>query len=317
MKNGSKILLLSCFVMLLSLYAYSQEPIVLKTGTGEIKGTLILPENKKNIPLVLIISGSGPTDRNGNSSYGGDNNSLKFLAEELSKNGIASVRFDKRGIAESADAVREEGEMRFENYVNDVKEWITLLAKGKNYSKIIIAGHSEGSLIGMVASVENKKVNAFVSIAGAGRPADEIIKEQMAKYPEKVKDIIFPMIDKIKKGDTIQNVPPMLSAMFRPGIQPYMTSWFKYEPQAEIKKLKIPILIVQGSTDIQVTETDADLLSKAKPLAEKKIIKNMNHVLKDCDTKDKDVQIPIYSNPELPLNKDFVSEVMSFIKKLK
>ncbi len=304
------------FLNLIFFTSFAQEPIVLKTTTGEIKGTLSLPEKRKDLTLVLLISGSGPTDRDGN-GYAGDNNSLKFLAEELNKNGIASVRFDKRGIAESKDAVNDESELRFDTYVNDVKQWIEMLSDEKKYSKIIIAGHSEGSLIGMIAAFKNKKVNAFISIAGAGRPADEIIKEQFVKVPQKVKDIIFPLLDKVKKGDSIPNVPPMLSALFRPSIQPYMTSWFKYDPQIEIKKLNIPILIIQGSTDIQVTENDAELLAKAQPSAKKKIITNMNHVLKDCDTKDKEAQAPIYSNSELPLNKDFVIEMLSFIKKIK
>jgi len=122
------------------------------------------------------------------------------------------------------------------------------------------------------------------------------------------------MIDTLKKGDTIPNVPKTLYSLFRPSVQPYMISWLKYNPQAEIKKLNIPILIIQGSTDIQVSETDAKLLAKAKSSAKKKIIKNMNHVLKDCDTKDKQAQIPIYTNPQLPLNKDFVNEIVKFIK---
>jgi pimeloyl-ACP methyl ester carboxylesterase len=293
-----------------------EEPITLKTATGEIFGTLSMPAKIKKSTVVLIIAGSGPTDRNGNQPSG-DNNSLKFIANELNKNDIASIRFDKRGIAKSEEAMREEGELRFETYVNDVKEWVNLIAKDKRFDKIIIAGHSEGSLIGMIAAQKNKHVKGYISIAGAGRPADEIIKEQMVKYPQNIKDIIFPMIDKIKKGDSIPNVPPMLSSLFRPSVQPYMTSWFKYNPQDEIKKLTIPTLIVQGSTDIQVKEEDAELLAKAQPKAEKKIIKNMNHVLKDCDTMDKELQKPIYSNDTLQLNKDFVIETVGFIKKIK
>ncbi len=313
MKNNLYALLILLFT---SLTFFAQEELVLKTATGDIKGTLTVPANVKNAPLVLLIAGSGPTDRNGNGAAG-DNNSLKFLADEFTKNGIACLRFDKRGVGESKDAMEDESKMRFDLYVNDVKQWIELLSTEKKFSKIIIAGHSEGSLIGMVAAVKNKKVRAFISIAGAGRPADEVIKEQLVKVPQNVKDIVYPMIDKIKKGDSIPNVPPMLNALFRPSVQPYMTSWFKYDPQAEIKKLKIPILILQGTTDIQVKEKDAELLSKAQPKAELKLIKNMNHVLKDCDTMDKEAQTSIYSNAELPLNKEFVTETLNFIKKIK
>ncbi|HNW99389.1 MAG TPA: alpha/beta hydrolase [Bacteroidales bacterium] len=296
-----------------------EEPIILKTLKGEIKGTLTLPKNKNNIPVVLIIAGSGPTDRNGNSPLLGVNtNSYKLIAEKLQKNGIASVRFDKRGIGESKDTTFKEKNMRFENYIDDVKAWIEFLSKDNRFNKIIIAGHSEGSLIGMVASVDNPKVNAYISISGAARSIDEILKEQLALQPQSLKDLAFPMMDTLKKGDTLTNVPKYLYSLFRPSIQPYMISWMKYNPQEEIKKITVPVLILQGSTDIQVSESEANLLSTANPAAKKIIIKNMNHVLKDCDFIDKQKQMTtIYSNPKLPLNKIFVKEMISFIKELK
>ncbi len=317
MKKSIFLFLFSNLLLLNPSYTIAQEEnIILKTATGDIDGTLTLPEIKKDIPIVLIIAGSGPTDRNGNNESM-ENNSLKFLAEELRKNGIASVRFDKRGIAASHDAVSSEKELRFDTYVNDVKEWVEMIAKDKRFSKIIIAGHSEGSLLGMAAAVKNKNVKAFISIAGAGRPADEILKEQMAKTPPAIKQTIYSMIDTLKKGDTIGNVAPAFYMLFRPTVQPYVISWFKYNPQEEIKKLDIPVLILQGTTDAQVKVEDAELLAKAQPKAELKIITNMNHVLKDCETSDKDLQKPIYSNPDLPLNKDFTKEVIGFIKKVK
>ncbi|MCC6371284.1 MAG: alpha/beta hydrolase, partial [Bacteroidia bacterium] len=182
-------------------------------------------------------------------------------------------------------------------------------------TNIIVAGHSEGSLIGMLAANSNKKVKAFISIAGAGRPADVIIKEQFSKVPDNIKMIVFPMLDKVKKGDSIPNVPTIFYPYLRPSIQPYMHSWFKYDPAEEIKKLKIPVLILQGNMDMQVKETDAELLHKALPKSELKIIPDMNHVLKDCNTLDKEIQKPIYTNPDLPLNTAFVKELMTFISK--
>ncbi len=293
-----------------------EETIVLKTTTGEIEGTLTLPNNTKDLTLVLLIAGSGPTDRNGNNESM-ENNSLKFISDELRKNSIASVRFDKRGIARSRDAMTSEGDLRFDTYVNDVIGWVELISKDKRFSKIVVAGHSEGSLIGMIASAKTKNVKAYISIAGAGRPADEILKEQLSVAPTSVKDIVYPMIDKLKRGDTLGDVAPYLASLFRPSVQPYMISWLKYNPQEEIKKLTIPILILQGTTDVQVKEEDANLLAKAQPKAELKIIKNMNHVLKDCETNDKEKQMPIYNNPDLPLNKEFADAFVDFVKKVK
>ncbi len=319
MKIKTTLLLLSLFAVSITAKIKAQEEnIVLKTATGDIDGTLALPENKKDIPIVLIIAGSGPTDRNGNSDLiDGDNNSLKYLADALRKNGIASVRYDKRGIARSMDAMTSEKSLRFDTYINDIKDWVELISQDKRFSKIIIAGHSEGSLLGMCAAVDNKKVDGYISIAGAGRSADVVLKEQFAAAPDNIKEIIFPMLDTLKAGDTIASVPKYFYTLFRPSVQPYMISWFKRNPQEEIKKLTIPVLILQGTTDIQVKETDARLLAAAQPKADLEIIANMNHVLKDCDFLDKEKQnTTIYNNPALPLNKEFMMDVVEFVRSL-
>jgi len=315
MKSTPKTTLLVIFFSLFILNIFAQEePIVLKTPTGAIKGTLTLPTATADIPIVLIIAGSGPTDRDCNQPSM-QTNSFKYLADTLQKRGIASVRFDKRGIGESRDTsvVLKESDMRFDTFIDDVKAWVELLAKDDRFSHIIIAGHSEGSLIGMVATKGNTNVKGFISISGPGIPADEKIKEQLASQPPLVKELCYPILDTLKKGDTVSGVPPMLYSLFRPSIQPYMISWFKYNPQTEIKELQIPILIIQGNTDIQVSETDAVLLSSASTFAKKKIIKNMNHVLKDCDTIDKQANIATYNKPELPLNREFIKEMIDFI----
>lgn len=293
-----------------------EETAILKTPTGNIEGSLLFPAQKTPVPLVIIIAGSGPTDRNGNNEIM-ENNSLKMLAEAFRKSGIASLRYDKRGIGKSSDVSnKSERDMRPETFANDVKDWIDHYAKDKRFSKIIVAGHSEGALMGLLASVNNPKVNGYISIAGAGRPIDEILKEQFSSVPDNVKEIIYGMLDKLKKGDTISNVPPILYSVFRPAIQPYMISWMKIDPRREISKLTVPALIINGTTDIQVKETDARQLAEALPGAKLLIIKNMNHILKDCDTLDKTIQVETYNNPTLPLNTGLAKAVTDFVKEL-
>ncbi len=302
------------FILLFFPKLFSQEIAYnLSTSSGEIAGTLNLPEGIDKAPVVLIIAGSGPTDRDGNNPVM-KNNSLKMLANELKNNGIASVRFDKRGVAGSTLAGTKEEDLRFDTYISDVNEWVKMLVKDKRFSKIIIAGHSEGSLIGMIASSNSKKVEKFISIAGAGSAADEILKEQIGKQPKMVQDMTFPKIDSLKKGLLLGAVNPMLNALFRPSVQPYMISWFKYNPAVEIAKLQIPILILNGNKDIQVSENEANKLFKASPKAMIKIIPNMNHVLKNIETLEMKEQMKIYSNPDLPINTELVDEIVKFIK---
>lgn len=298
-------------------FIINEEPIVLKTETGDIHGILkIPPTNSKAIPLAILIAGSGPTDRNGNQPQM-QNNSLKMLLDALFHNGIATLSYDKRGIGESREAVKDEADLRFEDYVNDAKGWSNLLYKDERFSSIAIIGHSEGSLIGMIAA-QNNTVTKYISLAGIAEPASSILKEQLAKQlatqPQTVKDMIFSYIDKLEKGETIENVPISLHSLFRPSVQPYMISWFKYNPQEEIKKLNIPILLIQGSTDIQVSVKQAELLSKAQLKAQKVIIENMNHVLKDCENTDQTTQLSLYNNPNIPINKQLIKEIVRFIK---
>jgi hypothetical protein len=288
--------------------AFIESQLVLKTNSGNIFGTLTVPAGANSIPVALIISGSGPTDRDGNNPFM-KNDCLKQLAQKLSENNIASFRYDKRGIGESKEAGKNEADLRFDDYVNDAKQWIELLRNKKQFSKIIIIGHSEGSLIGMIAG---EIADKFISIAGAGQPADKILKEQLSKQPKMVQDSSFPIIDSLKTGKLVNNVNPMLNALFRPSVQPYLISWFKYDPQEEIKKLKIPILILQGTNDIQVTLQDAERLKAANPNSKLVILENMNHVLKKVSG-DRQENLATYNNSELPVDQELVENITSFI----
>ncbi len=290
--------------------SFIESPITLTTASGDIFGTLCTPKTGKTMPVALIIAGSGPTDRDGNNSMM-KNNSLKQLAYGLADAGIASVRFDKRGIAASEKAGKKEADLRFENYIDDATGWIHLLKKDARFSKVIVIGHSEGSLIGMIAAKNG--ADKYISIAGAGQSADALLKLQLAKQPQEVQDLCFPILDSLKAGKTVKDVNPMLYSLFRPEIQPYMISWFRHDPQEEIKKLGIPVLIIQGKNDLQVKEDDANRLLKAYPSAKLVLIENMNHVFKTV-TGGEDENIKAYSDPLLPISPVLVNAVIDFIK---
>jgi hypothetical protein len=298
------------FLVALAAFGQTEETITLKTETGDIEGTVTMPETKLPVPVALIIAGSGPTDRDGNNPMM-KNNSLKMLSAELAKKGIASLRYDKRGIAKSQSAGMKEADLRFENYIQDAVSWVQLLQQNKKFSSIVVIGHSEGSLIGMVAS-QNKFVGKFVSIAGAGQAADQIIRDQLKAQPQFVLDQSTPILDELVKGNKVENVPQMLFSLFRPSVQPYMISWFKYDPQAEIAKLKKPTLIVQGTTDIQVSVEDAKRLQTAKPEAKMVVIEGMNHIFKDAEA-DRMKNLQTYNQPDLPVNAELVEAIVSFI----
>lgn len=295
--------------------ATTEKTIELTTKTGKLKGTLLSIPAEKPQSVVLIISGSGPTNKDGNNPVM-KNNHLKLIAQELSKAGIASLRFDKRGIGENTAAgPAAEKDLRFEDLVNDAADWVTELKKDKRFSKVIVLGHSEGSLIGMLAA-QKAKADAFISIAGAGQAADKLIKEQLKNQPKQITDEALPILEELAKGKTVPNVNPMFASLFRESVQPYLISWIKYNPQQEIAKLNVPVLIVQGTTDLQVSEKDAQLLVGANKNAKLLLVKGMNHVLKTAPA-DPQQNIATYNNAELPLEPSFAKELPRFISTLK
>lgn len=318
MKNHSVFLLIcsliSCevFGQRAEITVMKESELILKTPTGDISGTLSIPQKTNRIPVVLIIAGSGPTDRNCNSPLGLKTNAYKMLAAGLAENGIASVRFDKRGIGESRSAMKSESELRFETYIDDVVSWISLLKSDRRFSRIILLGHSEGSLIGMIAA-EKKNVSVFISVAGIGRPADKVLQDQLKnKLPLQLLLESNSILDSLRNGKTMSKVDQNLLVLYRPSVQPYMISWIKYDPSKEISKLKVPVLIIQGTTDLQVNVGDAKLLAAARPGAKLSIIENMNHVLKECDN-DLQKNAATYNNPDLPLKPGLVDEIVKFI----
>jgi len=279
-----------------------------------INGTLYSPQRQsKSTDLVIIIAGSGSPDRNGNQA-GMDNNSLRYLGERLAQNDIAAFSFDKRTIALMAAGTLSEKDLSFENFIDDVKDIIAYFKAKKQYRHIIIAGHSEGSLIGMIAA--NGNADGFISLAGAGRTIDLILAEQIGKQAPYLKDEVEKDLAILKSGQTFKLENPALGSIFRESVQPYMISWIKYDPTQEIQKLKIPILIINGTKDMQVPVSDAELLKKAKPEAQLKIITNMNHLFKEIKTDDSAENQASYNNPNLPIVPEMVMVVNQFIKSI-
>jgi alpha-beta hydrolase superfamily lysophospholipase len=297
-----------------TLNVFSQEKKITETEIAVntlIKGTLFSPENATpKTKLVILIAGSGPTDRNGNQP-GVQANEYKYLAQALAKEGIAVFSYDKRIIAQMANKTLDEKTLSFEDFIVDAKDVFTYFKAKKEYARIIIAGHSEGSLIGMVAA--NQNADGFISISGPGRGVDEVIVEQIGAQMPTLKEETQQNLALLKKGQTFTSTNPTLQAIFRESVQPYLISWIKYDPAKEIAKLKIPVLLINGTKDLQVKVKDAELLKQAKPDAKLVIIENMNHVLKEIKGDDSE-NMAAYNNPDLPVMAELVAAVNQFIK---
>lgn len=291
-----------------------EQEVALAVAGGVLHGTLSMPDGQGKVPVVLLHAGSGPTDRNGNSAMlPGQNNALRMLADALARNGIATLRYDKRGIGASASAGLREADLRLDDYIDDATAWLRQLRADPRFTNVLMAGHSEGALIAMVVC-QKAQLDGCVLIAGAGKALDDILRVQLKpRLPPDLYAQNERILLALKRGEQVSDVPPALLALYRPSVQPYLMSSLKVDPRAAVGALRMPVLILQGATDLQVSVADAQALSAAAPAARLVIVPGMNHVLKMVSG-DLAQQMPSYGDPALPLAPALVDAVTAFVQ---
>jgi pimeloyl-ACP methyl ester carboxylesterase len=234
----------------------------------------------------------------------------------LAKHNIASVRYDKRGVAASLAVTPDERNLSVEAYVADAQAWGQKLKADPRFGKLILLGHSEGALIASLAA-PNVDAAAVISMSGSARPIDQVLRQQLSnRLPPPLMLRSNELLDSLKAGHTDDNVPPQLQVIFRPSVQPYLISLFRQDPAAAFAKLKMPALIIQGSNDIQVGVGDAKALKAAKPDAELVLIEGMNHVMRIVPN-DVKRQLASYKDPQLPLAAELGARILEFIDGLR
>ena len=275
-----------------------------------VDGTLLLPNGIEKPNLAIIIADSGPTDRNGNQNLL-KNNSLKKLAESLTNEGIATYRYDKR-IVKQIRKGNVDMNIRFDDFITDAISILNYFKKDKAFNKIYIIGHSQGSLVGMVAS--RYGANGFISVAGAGKTIDAVIIDQIENTAPMFTEDAKRVFSIMKEGKTTSDFPMALGSIFNLEVQPFMMSWMAYDPQTEITPLEIPILIINGTKDLQVSEAEAQLLHASNPNSTLKIIDKMNHILVPING-DALVNSKSYNESRLKISQELIEQIVEFINK--
>ncbi|GEN46017.1 alpha/beta hydrolase [Alkalibacillus haloalkaliphilus] len=286
--------------------------LTVDTEFGPLQGELLEPEGEEAQTVALIIPGSGPTDRNGNSP-GMENDSLKMVAETLGEQNVASLRYSKRGAGENSEVTIPEEELAIEDLVEDAVKWLQKLDEKEQYDQLIIVGHSQGALIGSLAALQ-VDVDGLVSLAGAGRPMSEVLLDQLeGQLTGDLLEEAEMIIESLQEGEYVEEVSSELYSLFRPTVQPFIATWFTYNPTEIASSITVPTLIAQGTHDTQVFVEDAENLAEAYPNNDLVIVDGMNHVLKDSPSPN---DMSSYADPSIPLSEDLVEEINQFIERL-
>lgn len=293
--------------MVLTWAQVKSEAILIKNDSIELPGTLTYSD--KDTDLVIWVHGSGNVDRNGNQA--GMNvgaNYIKQFREAMNEKGIAFFSYDKR-TANMKNMKFIMKSLSFDAFVSDVQKVISHFRKDGRFKNITLVGHSQGSLVAMLAS---KDVDKYISLAGPSESIDVTITKQVTKQSEDLGKTTAAHFKELKETGDIKQVNPMLLSIFAKPNLPFFRSWMKYTPSDEIKKVLKPTLIINGDKDIQVSIEDAKQLHAAKTNASLKIIENMNHVIKHIE-KDAD-NIASYRSPDFPISKELVEIIATFVK---
>lgn len=274
----------------------------------------------KGAPVVVIVPGSGPTDRDGNNPYGVKASTYRLLAEGLAARGISSVRIDKRGLFGSKAAIADPNAVTVADYAADVRAWVASVRAATGARCVWLVGHSEGGLI-VLATGDAPDICGFITVSAPGRPFGVLIREQIRANPTNsaVFDQVDTAIAKLEAGERVDvsGMRPGLMTLFNPAVQGYLIDLMRYDPARLAAQIKAPLLVVQGQSDIQIGEADARLLAAARPGARLTLLPGVNHVLKQIGSGDRAANIASYANPDLPIDPGVVDAIATFVTGLK
>jgi len=291
-----------------------EKSVSIGEGGDALFGTLMLPDGNNRFDAVLIWSGSGPTDRDGNLP-GHINNCLKMVAHQLADAGYASIRTDKRGIGESENAVADETELRFEAFVDDALVWAQILKEVRGVRHVFLLGHSEGALTTMLVA-RDFDAAGMILIEGTGFRASDVLRRQLSapdiNIPKYLVSEISEILDSLDGGTLVAEFSAELEGQYRESIQPYLISWFKYDPQEELAKTKLPVMVIQGTTDFQVLIEEGERLAAARGDIKYLQINGMNQVLKDAP-KHRASNYATYGKPLLKLAVPLMPTIIEFL----
>ena len=286
-------------------------------GPGPLKGTMLAPSTGPHGPAVLILAGSGPTDRDGVNPLGVKGPTYRLIAEGLAAQGVTSLRVDKRGLFASGLAAPDANAVTVVDLAADAHSWAVKLTADTGAPCVWLLGHSEGSLVALIAAQNPKDICGLILVAAPGRRLSDVLREQLRANPANAPLLpqALAAIDSLEAGKPYDTtgMHPALLGLFRPNIQAFLMVMFRQDPARLAASYRGPILILQGDADIQVSVADAHVLAAAQPNAKLVILPGVNHVLR-TGSADRASTRANYADPSLPLAPGVVDAIAGFVK---
>lgn len=294
--------------------AAAEQPYVVRSAGLGLGGTITMPRSATGpVPVAIIIAGSGPTDRNGNSVMGIRPNSYAQLAWRLAERGIATLRYDKRGMP-GTQGTFDIRNMTLDDFAADARAAAESLARDPRFSRVVFVGHSEGAALALIAAQQGAPVAGVVHVSGLGRPLSEVMREQLSRQLDSATLARFDVaMQQYLRGEQPADVPPQLAMLFVPVNRTFMRSLAGFDPPTAIRAVRQPVLIVQGETDLQATVADAERLHAARPDARLVVVAEANHVLKHIADRTLAGQGPTYMDASIPIMPAVVAAIADWI----
>ena len=279
---------------------------------GPLAATLLDPA--KRAPAMILIPGSGPTNRDGDNPLGVSGGIYRQLSEQLAARGVATLRIDKRGMFGSKAAIADPSAVTIADYAADVRGWVKLLrARGKPC--VWLAGHSEGGLIALAAAQPPAGICGIVLLAAPGRPLGKVLRAQLKpQLPPPMFAAADAAITRLERRQRVDpaTVPVPVAPLFNPAIQGYLIELVATDPAKLAAATRLPMLVVQGETDIQVTVEDARLLAAAHPGAKLVLVPGLNHLWRKAPL-DPAANAATYRNAAIPVDPAVANSIATFV----
>jgi alpha-beta hydrolase superfamily lysophospholipase len=295
--------------------ASAQQTLTAPGPEGELAGTLVTP--KPDHPLVLIIPGSGITDRDGNNPLAVTAAPYRLLADALQQHGIGTLRIDKRGMFGSKAATADPNAVTIADYVADTASWIESARAQIAIDCVWLLGHSEGAIVALAAAQELDNLCGVILVTAPGRPMGTVLREQLHANPANAPllegvDAAIAELEAGRRVD-VESLHPLLGRLFAPTVQGFMIDLMAHDPAQLAAATDVPLLIVHGGNDLQIADDDAAALRAGAPDAEYVEIDAMNHVFKEVPADDPFANRASYADASLPVAPALVEAVAEFV----